>query len=190
MPTIVNANGTAAGVTSTERLMTQSVYRPDGYAVALENGDAWCFADTAVTPTGGADVFCRVANLSSMPLIITKITAQSATAEIIAVQTSVNYTSGGTHAEAVARNANASSSKLWTTYGTFESDVNITGDSGVELCRLACGVSADSRTLDLTGGNEIVIPQGYSLLLESVTGAVALTYTVFGYMDMQPAVSE
>lgn len=190
MPTVVSSNGTTAGVTSSERLMTQSVTRAEGLDVCLNDKLAWCFQDDAVTPTGAADVFCRISNTQATPLVITKIVAEAASAELISVQTTANYTSATSHTDKTANPRYAGSAVLYTSYGAFESDVDITGDSGsVEVARLACGVAADQRELDLTGGNEIIIPNGYSLLLEAVTGAVALSYSVFGHHASRPVVS-
>ena len=50
---------------------------------------------------------------------------------------------------------------------------------------MACGVAETQYTLDLVG-SEIVIPTGYSLLLESVTGVNALTTDIYCHFDMVP----
>ena len=185
MPSITSANGHAAGVTTGSRVTTSDVTRTTAEATAIESGQAFC-CSSIVTPTADADVFVRIANTSSDDLIVTKVTASAASAETIALQTTINYTSGGTHADLVATNRLAGSSNLFTVKGTFEGDVNITGDAGsVVIGHLGCGVAETQYTLDLHG-SEIVIPSGYSLLLESITGAVALTTDVYCHFDVTP----
>lgn len=187
MSTITNIDGTSAGVTSNNRLMGETIVRDYGQHVAISNGWAFSCQDDTVTPTGAADVFCRIANISADPLVITKIRARCASADVVSVQTTANYTSGGTHADKAAVNRTAGSSNLFTTKGTFESDVNITGDSGsVEVCRLGLTVADTDYEYDLTGGNEIVLRNGYSLLLEAVTGTAAMGYEVFCHFAVEP----
>jgi hypothetical protein len=190
MPTVTNESGIPAGVAG-ERLMTQGMNRSEALDVCLVSKQAYVCADDAVTPSAAADVFCRIANVSSSdPLVITKIVAEAASAELISVQTTANYTSATSHADKVAAPRYAGSTNTFINKGcTFESDVDITGDSGsIEVARIGLGVAADKRELDLTG-SEIVIPVGYSLLLEAVTGGVALTYSVFCHFDVASTIN-
>lgn len=195
MSQITGSLGTAAGVTNNggdNRLLVSSVSRDMGLANAIEKGWAFSFADQAVTPTAAADVFCRISlTAGSDPLIITKIRAQAASAEDILVQHTANYTSATSHASGpTPANLNAAyqSSNLWSSKGDFESDVDITGDSGsvvVDDLRMAV---ADTD-YELTFPHGIVVPVGYSLLLEAVTGGVALKYSVYGYLAQDPYVN-
>ena len=185
MPSITSANGHAAGVTTGSRVTTSDVTRTTGEATAIESGQAYC-CSSIVTSTADADVFVRIANLSSDDLIVTKVTASAASAETITLQTTINYTSGGAPTTGVATNRLAGSSNLFATKGSFETDPDLTGDSGsVAVGHLGCGVAETQYTLDLHG-SEIVIAPGYSLLLESITGAVALTTDVYCHFDVTP----
>lgn len=185
MPTVTNAAGIPGGVTSENRQMVQSYSTKYAEAVAREQGWAFAFTDTAVTPTGAADRFCRISNTSSDTLVVTRIRIQVATADDFDVLLCANYTSAGTHGSATPVNMNAAmqSSNTWlTTKGDFESDVDITGDSGaVTLARIRCAVADTDYELDMSE-HPIIVPGGYSLLLAQVTGGLATGYTVFGYL--------
>ena len=186
MPTIVNLNGTAGGVTSESRVMVEEVWR-DMAASSAQKGWAFACADNAVTPAvGGNNVFCRIGNTSGSDLVITRIEAQCAAAEVISVQTSVAYTSATAFADKVAQNRTGSAN-LFTTKGLFQSDVDITGDAVTVANQLfeMNLIAADTLYVqDLAFGNEIVLPTGHSLLLEAVTTASAVAYVVHCHFVM------
>jgi hypothetical protein len=189
MATLNDAAGNPTGVTSDLRAMTESVVRPYSAAVAMEKGWAFACADSTVTPTAGNDVFCKIGNISTDLLVVTMIHANAATgSEVISIQPSIAYASATSHAEKTAVNLLAGSANLFTTKGTFESDVDITGDAVTvadQIAHMNLKAADTDYTLDLSG-NPIVIPNGYCLLLEAVTGGLAIGYTVFCHFAMVP----
>ena len=191
MPTINSGNGTAAGVTSDRRLMIESISRAYGTAVCMDYSKAFSFADDTVTPTGAADVFARIGvEGTNESLIVTWIEVQCAAADVISVQLVANYTSVTSFADKVARNRNAGAqaTTLWTTYGLFQSDVDIEGDAGAvttQIAQLAMPTLGTKYTLDLRS-QPIVVPTGYSLILEATTGTAAISYSVFGHLAAVP----
>ena len=191
MATVSSPNGTNQGVTSDGRSMIEAVVRSGAEQNVVEKGWAFCVQDNACTPTGAAAVFCRIANTSSDNLIIQKVVGRSATADIWNAQTCANYTSATSHADGPTpgnRRADKATANLFSDKGTFESDVDITGDSGaVTVGRLSLDVAAYSYALEIPDGSPVaVIPPGYSFLLETVTGTFAVSYEVYCYFDQVP----
>lgn len=184
MATVSNANGTVSGVTSTRRHMTESIIRAREEAAILR-GDAYVLSDTTVTPTGAADVFCKIYNGRSDNMIITRIVAQVDTAtDNIFVQSCAAYTSATSHAELAPINRLRGSSKLATTGdSTFESDVNITGDSGAVTLYCMRLAAADTMYVLET---PIILGTGQCLLLEAETGGNDIQYSVDFFYDTEP----
>lgn len=186
MSTINNANGVAAGVTSDGRLMVTSQQMPYAQAVAVEDGQAYRLVDAAVTPTGAADVFCKMQNNSSDNMMISEVRIYDAGAELIQAQVCPAYTSGGTHAAIVPVNKNVGSVNLAATKGLFESDVDITGDAGVLLDVIVVAATTDKR---VTYDPPICIGPNQAFLLEAQTGTSAINYHVDFYFATVPAVN-
>lgn len=195
MSTVSSANGTVAGVTSDGRAMGEQIVRASAEANLVDKGWAFHVYDDTVTPTGAADVFCRIANTSSDNLVIQSIYGESATADSWTVQTCANYTSATSHADGPTpanRRADKATSNLFSAKGTFESDVDITGDSGaVVVGRINLAVADTQYKLEMPDGSPVtVIPPGYSLLLETVTGTFVVKYGVYCYFDQIPHVTD
>jgi len=173
MTQIENANGTTMGVTVDARFMSEIVTRD--YALACtQAGYGFTFYDAAVTPTGAADVFGKLQNDSAMQMVVTRVTIYDAGAELVHLQLSAAYSSGGTHGDVEPVNRLRGSALLASTYGTFESDVDITGDSGATIRTLQIAATTE-QTYDLSD-SPIVLGTNQALILEAATGTSAIRW--------------
>ena len=186
MTTIANVSGTPVGVTNDYRAMQEGFFRKYHLACLL---DGWAFTlyDAAVTPTGAADVFCKIQNDSADLMYVTGMRIYDAGAENIDVQVSASYPSGGTHAAIVPINRYSGSSNLAATKATCESDVNITGDSGATIHRLQIAATTEQE-YDWSD-QPLVFGPNQAFLLEAVTGTSAIRYEVDFFFGTVPIIN-
>lgn len=187
MTTINNASGTPVGVTNQNRAMQQSVMR-DYHLACLLDGWAFTLYDATVTPTGAADVFCKVQNDSADLMYVTGMRIYDAGAELIDVQVSPSYTSAGASAAVVPINRYVGSTNLAATKATCESDANITGDTGVTIHRLQVAATTE-QPYDWTDAPIIVGPN-QAFILEAATGTSAIRYEVDFYFGTVPIIND
>lgn len=186
MTTIQNVSGTPVGVTSQYRALQEGFYRKYELACLL---DGWAFTlyDATVTPTGAADVFCKIQNNSADLMYVTGLRIYDAGAENIDVQVSAAYTSGGTHAAIVPVNRYVGSSNLAATKALCESDVDITGDAGATIHRLQ--IAATTQHNNDWSDIPLVFGPNQAFLLEAVTGTAAIRYEVDFFFGTVPIIN-
>jgi hypothetical protein len=176
-----NKNGKSGGITIDGRLMGEAVSMDYGLAVALQNQMAYTLYDLTVTPTGPGDYFCKIANTHPLgyKLVISGLLINDAAAESIALATGVNFVSAGTHAEIEPINRFVGSPKLASSYGQFESDVDIQGFVGNIFKYITVGVATD-YTLPLSKA-VAVLDVNRCFVLQAITGTTAIRYSVDFY---------
>jgi hypothetical protein len=193
MSTVSSSNGTVQGVSSDGRSLVEGIVRSGAESNIVDKGWAFVCYDDTVTPTGAADVFCRIANLSSDNLIIQKVVGRSATADLWTFQTTANYTSATSHGDGPTPTnlrADKATANLFSAKGTFESDVDITGDAGSQIVGRVNVPILGANFEHANGMPLAVIPPGYSFLIEAVTGSFVVSYEVYCYFDQIPHVTD
>lgn len=175
MTQIQNVSGTPAGVTNDYRAQIEGFGRDYHLACTLAG---WGFTqfDLAVDPTGAGDTFAKVQNDSSDLLYITRITMLHVAAEVVSVNVSPAFASGGTHAAIVPVNRYSGSANLAATKGTFESDVDITGMTPVQIASVNCGAGTEHE-LDLSDA-PIILGPNQALLLATGANASICRYSI------------
>ena len=183
MTVIQSISGQPAGVTTDYRAMVEGFGRSYDLACTLAG---WGFSvfDAAVTPTGAGDYFAKVQNDSATLLYITDITILDAGAELINVHVSPAFASGGTHAALVPVNRYSGSANLFTTLGTCESDVDITGSTDTQIAVINVGAGTE-HSLSMTDA-PLVLGPNQALVLEAATGTAAIRYTINCFFGVVP----
>jgi hypothetical protein len=166
----------------------QESFTRDYHLACLLDGWAFTQYDATVTPTGAADVFCKIQNNSADLMIVTGMRIYDAGAEIIDVQLSPAYTSAGASAAIVPINRYSGSANLAATKATCESDANITGDTGVTIHRLQVAATTE-QAYDWSDA-PIVVGTNQAFILEAATGTAAIRYEVDFYFATVPYIND
>jgi hypothetical protein len=183
---IANGNGTMVGITSGARIMGIAPARNLDLACALEEGWAFTCTRAAVTPTAALErTFCKIANISADPLIISRIVVVDAAAEVIRVRVSPDYVGVGTTAS-VAVNRQIGSPNLFTAKGThfYGAAIITLPATAAEIHRFTTAIGVE-YILDLSGA-PIILGPNTALTLASMTSGAALTYAVDCCFAMVP----
>lgn len=151
---------------------------------ALKDDRTWTFTSTQ-TPTGAGDYFGYIKNDSGIyRLMITRITARFAAADVITINGVTGTAAGGTTTAPISRSVGTS--KVPT--ATIQAGADITGLTSTGSLEAIQATAAGTVHLDFSD-RPIVLAQNAAIGLLATTGTTAITFFVDLMTDLsEPAV--